>query len=178
VTDLESDPSPSIRRSRSDEISRYAVSQAAGDADRAAVRAGVALDEGSADVAIDHTGATFGDYDGDGNLDLFVAGYIDLDLKNAPLSEHGELVRQLAGKFKSDVESFYDPEVIQQGYLYAQDREGEYREFPLLTVSAVVLELKPGRKTITPAEMSRIMADEKKAAKGGKDSHVRVFCLG
>ena len=51
-----------------------------------AVRAGVALNEGSADVAIDHTGATFGDYDGDGNLDLFVAGYIDFDLKNAPLS--------------------------------------------------------------------------------------------
>ncbi len=51
-----------------------------------AVQAGVALDEGLADVAIDHTGATFGDYDGDGNLDLFVAGYIDLDLKNAPLS--------------------------------------------------------------------------------------------
>ena len=51
-----------------------------------AVQAGVALDEGSADVAIDHTGATFGDYDGDGKLDLFVAGYIDLDLKNAPLS--------------------------------------------------------------------------------------------
>ena len=51
-----------------------------------AARAGVALDEGSADVATDHTGATFGDYDGDGNLDLFVAGYIDLDLKNTPLS--------------------------------------------------------------------------------------------
>ncbi len=51
-----------------------------------AVQAGVALDEGSADVAIDHTGATFGDYDNDGNLDLFVAGYIDLNLKNAPLS--------------------------------------------------------------------------------------------
>jgi enediyne biosynthesis protein E4 len=51
-----------------------------------AVKAGVALDDGSADVAIDHTGATFGDYDGDGNLDLFVAGYIDLDLKNTPNS--------------------------------------------------------------------------------------------
>jgi hypothetical protein len=47
-----------------------------------AVKARVALDDGSAEVAIDHTGATFGDYDGDGNLDLFVAGYIDFDLKN------------------------------------------------------------------------------------------------
>jgi diguanylate cyclase (GGDEF)-like protein len=104
--------------------------------------------------------------------DDFFAG-----LKNAPLSEHGELVRQLAGKFKSDVESFYDPEVIQQGYLYAQDREGEYREFPLLSVSAVVLELKPGRKTITPAEMSRVMAEEKKAAKHAKEGHVRLLSI-
>ena len=51
-----------------------------------AVEAGVALDESTADVAIDHTGATFGDYDGDGNLDLFVAGYINFNLKNAPIS--------------------------------------------------------------------------------------------
>jgi hypothetical protein len=44
-----------------------------------AEQAGVALDSWSA-------GATFGDYDGDGKLDLFVDGYINLDLKNAPLS--------------------------------------------------------------------------------------------
>ena len=50
-----------------------------------AVQAGVALDNPSANVLADHTGATFGDYDGDGNLDLFVAGYIDLDLKATAL---------------------------------------------------------------------------------------------
>lgn len=54
-----------------------------------AIKAGVALDDGSSGVAMDHTGATFGDYDGDGNLDLFVAGYIRLDLKNTPLSGSG-----------------------------------------------------------------------------------------
>lgn len=30
------------------------------------------------------TGVTFGDYDGDGNVDLFVPHYVDLDLKNLP----------------------------------------------------------------------------------------------
>ena len=51
-----------------------------------AVQAGVALNDNSTDIEIDHTGATFGDYDGDGNLDLFVAGYIDLDLKGDSFS--------------------------------------------------------------------------------------------
>jgi hypothetical protein len=51
-----------------------------------AEEAGVALDSGSATVAIDHTGATFGDYDGDGRLDLFVAGYIRYDFQEPPLA--------------------------------------------------------------------------------------------
>ena len=51
-----------------------------------AEQAGVALDEGSGSVVVDHTGATFGDYDGDGRLDLFVGGYIRYDFQNPPLA--------------------------------------------------------------------------------------------
>src|SRR5882724_8723005 len=44
-----------------------------------AEKAGVAVDSWS-------TGCAFGDYDGDGWLDLFVAGYVSLDLANPPPS--------------------------------------------------------------------------------------------
>ncbi|HVU46004.1 MAG TPA: CRTAC1 family protein [Terracidiphilus sp.] len=51
-----------------------------------AVKAGVTLRSDSPDIAVDHTGATFGDFDGDGRLDLFVAGYIEYDFKHPPLA--------------------------------------------------------------------------------------------
>ena len=51
-----------------------------------AEKAGVDLKGDSADVVTDHTGATFGDYDGDGRLDLFVAGYVRYDFKNPPVA--------------------------------------------------------------------------------------------
>jgi hypothetical protein len=50
-----------------------------------AARAGVMLEDTTGTVATDHTGATFGDFDGDGLLDLFVAGYIRYDFADPPL---------------------------------------------------------------------------------------------
>ena len=37
-----------------------------------------------------NTGCAFVDYDRDGNLDLFIANYIDMDLKTAPTPEQGD----------------------------------------------------------------------------------------
>ena len=51
-----------------------------------AEKAGVALKPDTPDRVADHTGATFGDYDGDGKLDLFVAGYVTYDFKNPPVA--------------------------------------------------------------------------------------------
>jgi len=52
-----------------------------------APKAGVALGGGSPEGTVDHTGVTFGDYDGDGLLDIFVAGYIRYDFANSPAKE-------------------------------------------------------------------------------------------
>ncbi len=49
-----------------------------------AARAGVIADDRMGTVVTDHTGATFGDFDGDGLLDLFVAGYIRYDFADPP----------------------------------------------------------------------------------------------
>ena len=43
------------------------------------------------------TGATFGDYDGDGRLDLFVAGYAQIDLNNPPLRAPKVRISRFAG---------------------------------------------------------------------------------
>ena len=51
-----------------------------------AEKAGVALKNNSPDIVTDYTGATFGDYDGDGKLDLFVAGYIEYDFSHPPVA--------------------------------------------------------------------------------------------
>lgn len=51
-----------------------------------AEKAGVDLD----DPAAWHSGATWGDYDGDGKLDLFVAGYLHYDRNNMPSAGGGD----------------------------------------------------------------------------------------
>jgi enediyne biosynthesis protein E4 len=64
-----------------------------------AARAGVALDDAEGTSVVDHTGSTWGDYDGDGRLDLFVAGYIRYDFAHPPgVGELNKLLCQYRGQ--------------------------------------------------------------------------------
>ena len=75
-------------------------------------------------------------------------------------------IQQIAGKFCSSVESFYDPATIRRGYLEGVDRNGHDCVFPLMSISSAVLELPPDREQIySPEEIGRVMAEMKKKAK-------------
>ncbi len=75
-------------------------------------------------------------------------------------------VQKLIGRFKNDVSSFYDSEAIANGCILAKDRDGRKASFPLLTVSAVILELPAPRSFIFSVEdIGKKMADKKKSAK-------------
>jgi len=75
-------------------------------------------------------------------------------------------IMQIAKQFQNDVESFYDTEAIEKGYIVAKDRQGRKTVFPPLTVSSVILEIPAPRDRIySTEEISTLIAGKKKIAK-------------
>lgn len=103
------------------------------------------------------------------------AGHIGGDdffmgVKGMELNKVYAKVQKLVNRFKNDVSSFYDPEAIEAGCILAKDREGRKTCFPLLTVSAVILELQAPRSYVfSVEEIGKKMADKKKSAKTSAD---------
>lgn len=80
-----------------------------------------------------------------------------------------KITSNLVETFRRDVESFYDDETRQRGHIIGQDRVGNVVKFPLMTVSAVVVHLAPGRPIHTVDEVSQLIATLKKEAKKSPD---------
>lgn len=91
-----------------------------------------------------------------------------------PLDIAKSVIQKLLAQFKTDVTSFYDPEAIEKGFIISKDREGNMKQFPLLSISAVVLEFPKGRAIYTTEQLSHILAAHKKASKMAKDG----ICVG
>ncbi len=68
-------------------------------------------------------------------------------------------------RFRSDVESLYDPDSRTQGFLTARDRDGQMRRFPLLGVSLVLLGLPVGATRPSVEDIAITLAAAKKQAK-------------
>jgi len=95
-----------------------------------------------------------------GGDDFFVA------FKNFELPYVLELVSKALQAFTQNVKPFYDSEDRTQGYILAKARGSEdLQRFPLLTCSASIVELEPGRDRIAQDTFSKVIADGKRIAK-------------
>lgn len=101
--------------------------------------------------------------------DDFFAAYkvIDYDL----FSVH-DRIRAMVDKFSNDVLSLYNPDDREKGYIETIDRDGNEKKFPLLTVSAAILNIPDKRRRITLEEIGAIIAKLKKEAKLSPDKIV------
>ncbi len=80
-----------------------------------------------------------------------------------------DTVRQIQVFFKEDVKSYYSEEDRKKGFIRARDRQDVPRDFPLLTVSAAVMEIEE-TEPCTLEDFTGAMMALKKKAKKSKDS--------
>ncbi|MBD3305443.1 EAL domain-containing protein [candidate division KSB3 bacterium] len=114
-----------------------------------------------ADLLKKHTtgGQFIGHVGGD---DFFMA------FSNMPIERVEKDVARLVEQFRREAESFYNPLHIRKGYILSKDREGNMREFKLLTVSAVILEIPSHHSNLSPESISSILARAKKDVKNSE----------
>ncbi len=95
--------------------------------------------------------------------DDFFAGF-----ENTDQTDVATRMLALTRAFRFDVESFYEAEHREQGYIQAADRFGVMRQFPLLQISVSILTLPQG-KTMHPGVINREIMELKSAAKRSDD---------
>lgn len=89
----------------------------------------------------------------------------------------GTLIGALVAQFAHDVESFYDAETRQRGFIEMRGRDGRLNRYGLLTVSAGLLNLRSGRDEIPIDQVMDQIAQLKKRAKQAS-SGMAVSSLG
>lgn len=105
-----------------------------------------------------------------GGDDFFVG--VDLDEKTS-FEQVLEMIKGIIQKFRDDVREFYDPKDREQGYIIANDRDGNKRNFELMGVSAVIIDFDEQSSFISCEHLHELFASEKKKAKAA-DNHICV----
>jgi GGDEF domain-containing protein len=96
--------------------------------------------------------------------DDFFAGF-----RRMGYDEVKAICADLTATFQRDVESFYDDETRRRGHMTGMDRMGNQVVFPLMTVSAALVHLPPGRPVHSADEVAQLIALLKKEAKHSPD---------
>lgn len=112
-----------------------------------------------------HEGTFVGHIGGDD----FFAAFRDLSF-----AEAAALVRHVTDRFRQEVESFYDAEARQRGYILAKDREGVEKRMPLLAASAALVCLGRNHTLGSIDDISSLIATMKKEAKASPDKQAAV----
>ncbi len=100
-----------------------------------------------------------------------------IGLSETGMDEAQGLIGDLIGKFTSDAESFYDAETRARGHIVAQDREGHQKSFPLLSASAVLVELGTDCDWCSVDDVSAVIASKKKQAKTAPDKMAVAYLI-
>lgn len=79
------------------------------------------------------------------------------------------LIESLLKHFSDDAASFYDAAARKKGCIVAKDRHGKQRSFPLLSCSAVILDLPAGYTRCSSDDVLGLIAGMKKEAKASPD---------
>jgi GGDEF domain-containing protein len=95
-----------------------------------------------------------------GGDDFFLGAY------GKSIDEIFHLVKLICDQYSKEVADLYDHPDREAGVIRSVDREGNPKEFSLLTVSAGILELSEGMKYDNQEEIGKILAEMKKSAKG------------
>jgi len=105
------------------------------------------------------------------DVPLFFVGHIGGDdffmgVRECSFDDVKEDIQAILNTFQQDVKSFYDADTREQGYIVSLDRDGHEKKFPLLTVSAAVLDLQAHRSAdISIGQIGELMAAHKTRAK-------------
>ena len=91
--------------------------------------------------------------------------FVGLKRNTESLEEEYALIEKVIELFNQGARFFYAEKELLKGTYFTKDRRGRKKEFPLLSVSAAVLELHQGRGAAAPGEITRKLAELKKEAK-------------
>jgi diguanylate cyclase (GGDEF)-like protein len=107
-----------------------------------------------------------------GGDDFFISVH-DHDFKDVE-----SMIQNLLETFRIDVESFYDAEARNNGFILGKDRQGKACEFPLMSCSAAIILLPANRVENSPSfhELDVAIAELKKEAKQAS-SHIAITCF-
>jgi EAL domain-containing protein (putative c-di-GMP-specific phosphodiesterase class I)/GGDEF domain-containing protein len=107
-----------------------------------------------------------------GGDDFFVGSRV----KEAGLEAVFANINTVIARFSHEAVSFYNETDRDNGFIFSVDRNGQQRQFPLLSVSAGLLRIRPGRSSLSIEHISAHIAAVKKESKAAAN-HVAVYNL-